>query len=313
MTDSPSENLPGTDLPATVPLPPLEASRWAADRLGESGWESLSGIAGPKGGQPARWLALPCRVYERWQAGVYRIHWQTNGRRALGTSEPFRSAPGDPQREDAPQTPMVDQKTIPIPETARTWQGPPELAEVANQIVAQIKTAKTPKAPVLEQSAATFLAIEERSHKRQVSILEHHTQIANSLTEAFKLYLGRVDQRDRVHQEQIDHLRNDAAEQIRAIATQAQERESTLAQELETTRSQMTEQGEQIAELAAEPERTEPDPETFQQKIAAVLQMLSTPEAQQVIGLVRAAVAQQQPAAAGLPSPAEASGGSVGE
>lgn len=313
MSENPAQNLARTDIPATVPWPPTGATRWAADRLGESGWETLTGEAGPKGGQPARWLELPCRPYERWQAGVYRIHWQTTGKRPLGTSEPFSAAPGDPGQGEYGQDPQRTQQAAPLPSPPAPPQ--PELVAAANQLAAQLKAAKTPKAPAMDPLATTFLAIEERSHMRQQSILEHHKVIADSQTRAFELYLGRVDERDRLHQHELEKLRDNAAHQIQALAEQAQQRESALAEQLAKTRIDLVEQGEQIAELAAEPELPVVEPETTAQKLAAIMQMAQTPEAQALVAMIRATFFSQggDPAAAALPSPVAPVGGSVGE
>jgi hypothetical protein len=303
-----------TDLPLAIPAPPEKAGRWAADRLGESGWENLAEPAGTTGGKPKRWLELPCDIPTRWGAGVYRLHWQTTAKRPLGMSEPFRIAgngqtPQPVAFEQAPPAPAP----APAPAPPAPAPAPPLAKAKPDRVIAELEQQlRLAQAAALPPEARVILAMEERANIRHEAALRHHLAIADSQTRAFELYLGRVDERDKLHQAELSKLRDDARAQIAEVVQAAHHRESELAQELAKTRDELGEQGEQLAELLNAPATD--DPEGIAHKINAAIQALETPQAQRLLSLILGAFSQRDGASPEIPSigPAE-NGDSVGK
>lgn len=165
-------------------------------------------------------------------------------------------------------------------------------------------------------ATADFVVLEQISHARQEGILRHHEKIADSQTEAFKLYLGRVDERDLRHQDQIDRLRHDAAEQIQGLVTAAQQREDALSTDLHKTRTELAAVTERVEELAAEPELADPDEHA--PPLAKLLEIVGPQRIGQLVDVAISYGARElgiarEPAAPLPPSPEAPDGGSLGE
>ncbi len=285
-------DLPETDIPQILPEPPEQAGAWSADRLGPDGWETLSTPPGRGGGPATRWHDLPCDVGARWGAGVYRVHWRTGGRRPLGTSEPFRVLSAE-QPPPPPPQPRPEAKQAAPP---RPTDKPADLSSVADTIAAVLQAkapgnqAKTPNPPPNIDPITAWDVMEQRAHERnrELAALQQQgwamvAQIqAKAVEQAFALaqdHRQRTDQLYAEHTARLDALRKEDATQQDALRSEFEDFKGALATQLE--------------ELAtAEPDEAPPTPETFQDKIKALVQMITTPEGQQVLGMVQQLLSQ---------------------
>ncbi len=187
--------------------------------------------------------------------------------------------------------------------------------QVAAIVMSQLPKADKPKADkptTATPATADFVVLEQISHSRQREILEHHKLISESQDRAFQLYLGRVDERDRLHQAELDKLRTTAAAQIQELAEHARQREETLAGALAETRAELSQVTDRVEELAEQPE---PQPTDENQKpLGQLLRIVGPERISQLVDVALHYGAQQLGIgqAPALPSPTGGVGGSVG-
>jgi hypothetical protein len=199
---------------------------------------------------------------------------------------------------------------------------PPEEAQlhafaqqVAAIVMSQLPKPEKPKADkptTATPATADFVVLEQISHSRQREILEHHKLLSESQDRAFQLYLGRVDERDRLHQAELDKLRASAATQIQELAEHARQREETLAGALAETRAELSQVTDRVDELAEQPEPQAPD--DSQKPLGQLLRIVGPERISQLVDVALHYGAQQLGIAQtpALPSPTGVVGGSVG-
>jgi hypothetical protein len=299
-------------LPTNTPSPPPDAELWAADRLGAEGWDSLTTPPdAPTGGGVKRWHELPVELASKWGPGVYRLHWRTVARRSLGQSEAFRVlAPGEQPAQPAQPRPQPEQAAPPKPAGPRID---------SQETIARIASLLQSKAPGHERQRqnpppnmdpiTAWDVMEQRAHERHKELSSMQQQGWAMLAQLYQQTADNAIKLATDHRDRVERLYNEKSDELRQQRERQDEREAELRQQLEALRGEFA---EQLSELSAEADTEgQPLPATFKDKVQALVQMISTPEGQQVLGIVQQLLTKG--ADQGQPSPQLPDGGSLPE